>query len=83
MNSNNNYKRVVIKVGTALITDKSGTLNLGFMENLVEEIANLKNQGIEIILVSSGAVAAGRAVIRNLDRKNVNVSFYSTDNVHE
>ncbi|MCH2305801.1 MAG: glutamate 5-kinase [SAR202 cluster bacterium] len=70
MNSNN-YKRVVIKAGTALITDKSGTLNLGFMENLVEEISALKNEGIEVILVSSGAVAAGRAVIRNSDQKNV------------
>ena len=48
MNSNN-YKRVVIKAGTALITDKSGTLNLGFMENLVEEISALKNEGIEVI----------------------------------
>ena len=51
MNSNN-YKRVVIKAGTALITDKSGTLNLGFMENLVEEISALKNEGIEVISVS-------------------------------
>tara|TARA_Y100001960_G_C14755643_1_gene871124 strand:+ start:480 stop:1601 length:1122 start_codon:yes stop_codon:yes gene_type:complete len=71
MNSKNKYKRIVIKAGTALITDKSGSLNLEFMEDLVEEISVLKNQGIEVLLVSSGAVAAGRAVIRNFDKKNV------------
>ena len=47
MNSKNKYKRIVIKAGTALITDKSGSLNLEFMEDLVEEISVLKNQGIE------------------------------------
>ncbi len=52
-------KRVVIKVGSAVLTDKNG-LNLPVIENLARQIAFLCSTGREVILVSSGAVAAGR-----------------------
>lgn len=52
-------KRVVVKVGSAVLTGDDG-LNLAVMENLVREIAFLFKSGKEVILVSSGAVAAGR-----------------------
>ncbi|HHD56509.1 MAG TPA: glutamate 5-kinase [Desulfobulbaceae bacterium] len=52
-------KRVVIKVGSAVLTDRRG-LNLPVIENLVRQIAFLCSTGREVILVSSGAVAAGR-----------------------
>lgn len=52
-------RKVVIKVGTRLLTYETGKLNLGIIERLVREIADLKNRGKEIILVSSGAIGAG------------------------
>ncbi len=52
-------KRVVIKVGTSSITHSTGLLNLERMEILSRQIADLHNRGIEVILVSSGAIGAG------------------------
>jgi glutamate 5-kinase len=52
-------KRVVVKVGSAVLTGDDG-LNLSVMENLAREISFLIKSGKEVILVSSGAVAAGR-----------------------
>lgn len=52
-------KKIVIKVGTRLLTYETGKLNLGIIEKLVREIADLKNRGLEPILVSSGAIGAG------------------------
>ena len=52
-------KRIVVKVGTSTITYDTGKLNLRRMEGLVRELADLVNQGREMILVTSGAVAAG------------------------
>jgi glutamate 5-kinase len=52
-------RRVVVKVGSAVLTSEEG-LNLAVMENLAREISFLIKSGKEVILVSSGAVAAGR-----------------------
>ncbi|RPF47132.1 glutamate 5-kinase [Thermodesulfitimonas autotrophica] len=52
-------KRIVIKVGTSSLTHKTGKLNLGQMEKLVREMADLYNEGRELLLVTSGAVGAG------------------------
>ncbi|MCH8062590.1 MAG: glutamate 5-kinase [Chloroflexi bacterium] len=54
------YARIVVKAGTAMLTDGSDQLDLGVMTALVGQIASLHEQGKEILLVSSGAVAAGR-----------------------
>ncbi len=55
-----NYHRIVVKLGTNLLTAGSDRLNLKTMASLVEQIAQLHKQGLEMIIVSSGAVAAGR-----------------------
>lgn len=55
-------KRVVVKVGSAILTDENG-MNHHVVQSLVKEIAFLHNTGREVILVSSGAVAAGRKKI--------------------
>ncbi|MCL2095280.1 MAG: glutamate 5-kinase [Oscillospiraceae bacterium] len=55
------YKRIVIKIGSAILTHQTGKLNLKRIENLVRTISDLSNMGKEIILVSSGAVSAGAA----------------------
>ncbi|AGB41879.1 glutamate 5-kinase [Halobacteroides halobius DSM 5150] len=52
-------ERIVIKIGSSTLTYQNSKLNLGRIEKLIREIVNLKNQGKEVILVSSGAVAAG------------------------
>jgi glutamate 5-kinase len=54
------YRRVVIKLGTNLLTAGSDRLNLETMASLVGQIAALHKQGLELVIVSSGAVAAGR-----------------------
>jgi len=52
-------KRVVVKVGTSTITRPSGGANLARMEELVRELAGLKDEGREMILVTSGEEWAG------------------------
>lgn len=51
--------RIVVKVGTSTLTHSTGKLNLFRIERLVREIADLKHRGLEILLVTSGAVGAG------------------------
>ena len=52
-------KRIVVKVGTSTLTHPSGGMNLHRIEHLVRELIDEANQGKEILLVSSGAIAAG------------------------
>lgn len=51
--------RIVIKVGTSTLTHQNGNINLRRIENLCKVISDLKNSGLEVILVSSGAIAMG------------------------
>ena len=57
------YRRIVVKAGTNLLTGGTGHLDKGVMNSLVSQIAYLCDQGVEVLLVSSGAVAAGRQVL--------------------
>ena len=59
MNIFHKAKRIVVKVGTSLITDESGKLNHDRLESLVNQIAELASRGSQLILVTSGAIAAG------------------------
>lgn len=52
-------KRIVIKVGSSSLTHPTGLINIRKIENFVKVLADLKNSGREIILVSSGAQAVG------------------------
>ncbi len=54
------FRRVVLKVGTNLLTAGTEQLDLEVMAGLVGQIARLRQRGVEVVLVSSGAVAAGR-----------------------
>ena len=61
------YKRVVVKAGTSVLTDSqgSGRINQAAMAKLVRQICRLRQEdGAEVVLVSSGAIAAGRQVLR-------------------
>ncbi|XP_010321953.1 delta-1-pyrroline-5-carboxylate synthase-like isoform X1 [Solanum lycopersicum] len=66
-------KRIIIKVGTAVVTRGDGRLALGRMGSLCEQIRELTSQGFEVILVTSGAVGVGRQRLRY--RKLINSSF--------
>ncbi|MDR3194263.1 MAG: glutamate 5-kinase [Tannerella sp.] len=57
-------KRIAIKVGSNVLTRKDGTLDVERMSDLVAQIAVLRTRGIEVVLISSGAVASGRNEIR-------------------
>lgn len=57
----NKYKRIAVKVGSNVLTKGDGTLNVKQINHLVSQISLLHEKGIEIILISSGAVAAGRS----------------------
>ena len=61
------YQRVVVKAGTTLLTRGAEGLDSEVMSSLVSQIADLHLRGVEMILVSSGAVAAGRHVIGSLE----------------
>jgi len=51
--------RIVIKVGTSTLTHSTGKLNLNLIEKLVRQLTDLRNQGRDVLLVTSGAVGAG------------------------
>ena len=53
--------RVAVKVGSNVLTRRDGTLDVTRMSALVDQIAELHKEGVEVILVSSGAVASGRS----------------------
>jgi glutamate 5-kinase len=54
-----NVRRILVKVGSAVLTGEDG-LDLTIIEQLVEDIAALKERGYQVVLVSSGAIASGK-----------------------
>ncbi len=54
-------KRIVVKIGSSTLTHEEGHLNLRRIEALVKTLADFKNEGRQVVLVSSGAVSAGVA----------------------
>lgn len=64
-----NKKRVVIKIGSSSLTHEiTGNLNMQKLEKLVRTICDLRNQGMEVVLVSSGAIAVGRKALGLIER---------------
>ncbi len=62
------YSKIVVKVGSNVLTREDGMLNVEIMGHIVDQLASLRKAGLQVILVTSGAVAAGRAEIE-LQRK--------------
>jgi glutamate 5-kinase len=63
MNALAPYKRLTIKIGSALLVDPSGKLRAAWLADLAADIAALKSSGCEIVIVSSGAIALGRGLL--------------------
>ena len=62
------YRRIVVKAGTAILTEASGSdgnggVNLTVLGGIVGQLCQLREQGAEVMLVTSGAIAAGRAAL--------------------
>lgn len=59
-----NKKRVVVKIGSSSLNhEATGKLNFTKLEKLVRELCDIRNQGVDVCLVSSGAIAVGRQVM--------------------
>lgn len=64
----NSKKRIIIKVGTSTLTHKTGRLNIRRMEKFVKVLADIRNSGREIIIVSSGAIGLGMSKMGIIER---------------
>ncbi|HIU56098.1 MAG TPA: glutamate 5-kinase [Candidatus Gallibacteroides avistercoris] len=62
------YKKIAVKIGSNVLTRKDGTLDITRMSALVDQVSELHNAGVEVVLISSGAVASGRSELK-LSRK--------------
>ncbi|RAJ06474.1 glutamate 5-kinase [Chitinophaga skermanii] len=62
------YRKIVVKIGSNVLTQKDGLPDLARIQNITAQIAQLRSNGIEVILVSSGAVASGRSIITVPDK---------------
>ena len=58
------FKKIAVKIGSNVLTRKDGTLDITRMSALVDQVADLHKQGVEVVLISSGAVASGRSEIK-------------------
>lgn len=67
-----NVRRIVVKVGTSTLTYDTGKLNLSRIERLVRVMADVRNSGVEVILVTSGAIGVGLGRL-NFPRKPENL----------
>ena len=67
-------KRLIIKVGSALLVDENtGKLRRAWLEALADDVALLRERGVEVIVVSSGAIAMGRRLL-GLDHRTISLA---------
>ena len=64
------YQSVTVKVGSNVLTQPDGMLDYYRIEHLTSQISDLHKRGVRVILVSSGAVAAGRSVVNEFPSKD-------------
>ncbi|WP_427025272.1 glutamate 5-kinase [Aureimonas ureilytica] len=58
------YGRIVVKIGSALLVDRERGLKSDWLRSLADDVAALAREGREVMLVSSGAIALGRAIMK-------------------
>ncbi len=63
-----NARRIVVKVGTAALTGEAGRLDEQFISDLCRQVSGIAGSGVEVALVSSGAIGAGMAELGLADR---------------
>ncbi|MFZ4581274.1 MAG: glutamate 5-kinase [Paludibacter sp.] len=57
------FKKIAVKIGSNVLTRADGTLDITRMSGLVDQIAALHKKGVEVVIISSGAVASGRSIL--------------------
>ena len=65
-----NIRRIVVKIGSSVLTDAGGRLSPPVFLSIVEQVAGLVHQGMDVVLVSSGAIAAGRTLVSQEQRED-------------
>lgn len=68
-NTIENSRKIVIKIGSNVLSDKNGTVNKKVMHNIVEQVNDLIGMGKQVILVSSGAGICGVGAINKWSRR--------------
>lgn len=66
----NNIRKVVIKIGSNVLSDDNGFVNRGILQNIVDQVCNLKQSGRQVAIVSSGAGICGVGAINKWSRRN-------------
>lgn len=69
--SQKNYKRVVVKIGSSLFASGKGCIDFKFFDDTVSQLAKLMQNGKEVVLVSSGAIAMGMSILKLDSRPKV------------
>lgn len=64
------YKSITVKIGSNVLTRPDKNLDLERISHITEQIATLHRQGVKVILVSSGAVASGRGMVKKVPKKD-------------
>src|SRR5690606_19900472 len=57
------YRRVVVKIGSALLVDRKAGLRRDWLASMVDDIAAFSQRGADVMVVSSGAIALGRTIL--------------------
>lgn len=57
------FQRLVIKIGSAILTDEAGKLNRGWLAGIADDVALLRSSGLDVLVVTSGAIAIGSGVL--------------------
>ncbi len=63
------YRRIVVKVGSSLLVGDNGQLNRDWLDSLAEDIAGLSDDGHEVLVVSSGAIAIGSEILSIIKKR--------------
>ena len=58
------YKKIVIKIGTSVLAKKDGAIEKCAIEAIVSQVSNLINKGVEVIIVTSGAIGCGMEILK-------------------
>lgn len=64
MQSKKSFSRIVVKAGSSLISPRGSLIDLKYIGSIIEQLDGLINKGIEVALVSSGAIACGMSVLK-------------------
>jgi glutamate 5-kinase len=56
-------RRLVVKIGSALLVDRAAGLRIAWLGGLAEDVARIRDRGAQVVLVSSGSIALGRGVL--------------------